>query len=220
MNYTEWLDHNHILIPENARSSIGLLPTDIVIVFCGRLVWQKNPKLLLDAFINILPMIPNAKLIFLGDGHMKNELEGIADAKKLWKKSVHFLGNISGQRKLEWYRTCDCVVVPSFNEPFGLIVLECLISKRPVFIANNISPAEFLIDQQHCVKFEPIIEDLTFKLQSSLKNKTLMNYIGETGYNYVLNNFNDKSMAQKLEVIYETLYKKEILIEETDDFYF
>lgn len=204
MSFKEWLvptDHM------NARHSIGLNESDPVVLFCGRLVYQKNPELLLRAFIKVQQVIPRARLIFLGDGHMKNELESIAQSAGVWQTAVHFLGAVYGTRKIEWYQTADVMVVSSFNEPFGLIVLESLISRTPVMVCNNISPIGFL-QKEHMIPFEPTVDDLASRMISYLKNKPLLKQMGEHGYNYVLENFNENVMGKGLYDIYKNVVNK------------
>lgn len=205
MSFKDWIVPS--LNPMEARRSIGLNDSDPVILFCGRLVYQKNPKLLLNAFIKVQQAIPRARLIFLGDGHEKAELEGIAQKAGLWQTAVHLLGSVYGTRKIEWYATADLMVVSSYNEPFGLIVLESLISRTPVMVCNNISPVGFLL-KEHMIPFEPTADDLANKMISSLKNKHLLNQMGEHGFEYVQNNFTDVHMGKGLVDIYRNSVNK------------
>lgn len=63
------------------------------IVTVGRLEPQKNHKLLLDAYSEIVKEYPQEDLIIYGDGSLKQELENYALKKNISKK-VHFKGNV------------------------------------------------------------------------------------------------------------------------------
>lgn len=62
------------------------------IVTCGRLVDQKNHKMLIDAFELVRKKYTEAKLLIYGEGSLRNELEEIIDNKGL-KNSVQLHGN-------------------------------------------------------------------------------------------------------------------------------
>src|SRR5262249_40758685 len=58
------------------RYAIG--PLDPTILFAGRMVVQKGPDILVRAMPPVLKYYPHAKFVFAGDGHMKNEVCGLA----------------------------------------------------------------------------------------------------------------------------------------------
>lgn len=68
------------------------------IITVGRLEPQKNHKLLLDAYSEIVKEYPQEDLIIYGDGSLKQELENYALKKNIYKK-VHFKGNIENIEK-------------------------------------------------------------------------------------------------------------------------
>lgn len=218
INFTEWLsnrtDHKSI------RATIGINEDDPVIVFCGRLVWQKNPKILLDSFINILPVYPRARLIFLGDGHMKTEMENITKKLKIYGNSVHFLGNVHGKAKMDWYSTAQLVAVPSRNEPFGLIILEAYISGTPVIIPNNIAPAKFLHNNiSYMFSFNNddeyrSIDELQKQILFAFKNKDVTKRMGMEGKEYVLRNFSSDIMGENIKRCYKDILNKNNLYKE------
>lgn len=201
LDLSSWINHK----PDPyIRSSIGISMDDPVILFCGRLVWQKNPQMLMEAFINTLPAHPRARLVFIGDGHMKPELEKIARKKDLFGKSIFFLGSINGKAKYDWYRTSLLVAVPSFNEPFGLIVIEALISNSPVLIPSNIAPARYLKKSpKECAYiYEPNLNDMTRVISLAIRQKEKTIEMGINGCEFVKEHFTSEIMCKKIEKIY------------------
>src|SRR6187551_3469914 len=61
------------------------------IVFIGRLVFYKNVNFLINAFTDVLEKIPDAKLIIIGDGPLKNELYELVTHNHL-EKNIFFIG--------------------------------------------------------------------------------------------------------------------------------
>ncbi|MFH1448549.1 MAG: glycosyltransferase family 4 protein, partial [Candidatus Micrarchaeota archaeon] len=111
------------------RYQIG--PIDPTILFVGRMTHQKGPDLLLESIPHVLRDNPQARTVFVGDGYMKNQLEGRAHQLGV-SHTTRFLGYSAESDILDLYKACETVCVPSRNEPFGLVVLEAMASGKPV----------------------------------------------------------------------------------------
>jgi glycogen synthase len=124
-----------------ARYSIG--PVDPTALFVGRMTSQKGPDLLVEAIPYVLKFHPSAKFILTGDGDMRGHVEhrarqlGIAHA-------CRFYGVFPRQEIVDIYKSVDCVVVPSRNEPFGIVVLEGWAAGKPVVGTMNGGPSELI----------------------------------------------------------------------------
>jgi glycosyltransferase involved in cell wall biosynthesis len=128
---------------EAARRRYGLGRTDPTVLFCGRMVWQKGPDLLLEAVPPLLGYYPDAKFVFVGDGDMGVELEERALELGV-SHATRFLGYRSGRELVEIFKACDVVCVPSRNEPFGIVILEAWAAGKPVVATRNGGPHEFV----------------------------------------------------------------------------
>ncbi|MEJ1731282.1 glycosyltransferase, partial [Escherichia coli] len=74
------------------EKKLGINSSDLVLLFVGQHIWQKNIKLLVDSLSYIKEQIPY-KMFFVGDGYAKEELETYV--KKLGLNDrVYFLGKI------------------------------------------------------------------------------------------------------------------------------
>src|SRR4030042_4949384 len=104
---------------------------DPTALFLGRLTYQKGPDLMLEAIPNVLKDYPNAKFIFAGDGDMRCNLENRARQLNLGH-AVKFTGYVSLTEKANLLKACDFLVVPSRNEPFGIVLLEAWSCGKPV----------------------------------------------------------------------------------------
>jgi len=103
----------------------------------------QGPDILLDAVPGILQTRGDAVVVFVGEGDMKSELERKAQEMGIGH-AVRFVGKQSGQTLINWFKVCDTAVVPSRNEPFGIVVLEAWACAKPVVVTKCGGPGEFV----------------------------------------------------------------------------
>jgi glycosyltransferase involved in cell wall biosynthesis len=118
------------------RYGVGCL--DPMILFVGRMGGGlKGSDLIVEAMPEIIGAHGCAKAVFVGDGDAKMHCDH--RSKELGVDgSCRFLGPKHGQELVDLYKACDVVVVPSRNEPFGLIVLEAWAAGKPVIVSDQV----------------------------------------------------------------------------------
>ena len=89
------------------------------------MVYQKGPDILVDAIPMILNRFWNAQFILAGSGGMKDWL--ISRTQGL---PVQFPGFITDSEYVRLLHASDIVVIPSRNEPFGIVLLEAWSAKQ------------------------------------------------------------------------------------------
>ncbi len=125
------------------KERYGLHPLDSVILFFGRMAYQKGPDLLLEAIPEVVEEIYNARVIFAGSGDLIGHIHGRAHYLGIHDK-IRVLGYVSEREKLDLFKACDIVCVPSRNEPFGIITLEAWASGKPVVACDVGGPSEII----------------------------------------------------------------------------
>jgi len=125
---------------DSTDSRLILQPT---ILYCARLVVQKGPDIMLEAMPEILQQRSDAVCIFVGDGHLREELEDRARELGI-EHAIRWLGSMGGEPLKSLFKACDLVCVPSRNEPFGIVVLEGWASGKVVVATNSGGPGEFV----------------------------------------------------------------------------
>lgn len=116
-------------IPGYPRGDFGIPSDAFVFGAMQRLSHEKNPLGLLDAFVRIAGEIPNAWLIVVGDGPLRDDFERTAHAHGLADR-VRMLGARDDPERL--YPLFDCFVLASLTEGLPLALLEAMACERPV----------------------------------------------------------------------------------------
>lgn len=137
-----WLAQANAADRDAVRRSLGFAPNEKIILFCAKLQPWKRPMDLLKAFASAA--IPDAKMVFAGDGAQRAELEKEAAALNISDK-VRFLGFINQSQLPALYKSADLMVIPSHYEPFGLVVNEAMLCSCPVVASDRVGAVRDLI---------------------------------------------------------------------------
>jgi glycosyltransferase involved in cell wall biosynthesis len=107
------------------RASWGAAPEDVVVLYVGRLAKEKNVNVVLAAFSAIQARLPTAKLVFVGDGPLRQPLQETCP-------QAVFTGIKTGKVLAEHYASADLFLFASLTETFGNVVPEALASGTAV----------------------------------------------------------------------------------------
>ena len=108
-----------------------------VLLFAGRLVWEKDLRTLADASAIVTSQYPDAVFVLAGDGPIRHEL------KQMMPDAV-FLGYQSGAALSTVYASSDIFVFPSTTETFGNVTLEAMASGLAPVCAREGGAAGFV----------------------------------------------------------------------------
>ena len=106
-----------------------------IILFMGRLVYEKGVQNLIAAMPKVLDSYHDAKLVIVGKGGMLDELKAQADYLGISNK-VYFAGYMNGKDVERMYKAADISVFPSTYEPFGIVALEGMLAERPIVVSD------------------------------------------------------------------------------------
>ena len=182
----------------------GIGPTDPTVLFCGRLVQQKGPDLMLDAVPQVLQFHPNAKFVFAGDGHLRHALEQRTNDLRIGH-TVRFLGHRDGGELIELFKMCDALCVPSRNEPFGIVVLEAWSAGKPVIATMNGGPNEYVRHGVDGLKIYPQRDSVAWGLETLFQDWNHARIMGGKGRESVAASFTWDVIAGKTIAVYESL---------------
>ena len=165
------------------RDRYHILDHEIIFGFCGRLVEQKNPKYLIDIFKFIHHEVPMTKLLIVGDGVMKNDIE-ILIRKYNLENSILMVGAVSNVE--DYMQAMDCFIIPSLFEGFGIVLLEAQAAGLTCFASKDVIPNDTnLTGNVHFIGLEEGPEQwANIILSKSLERYDKMNVL--LGSDYVL----------------------------------
>ncbi len=105
---------------------------EALVIFVGRLVYEKGVHILLEAWPRVLAEMP-ARLVIAGTGSLLDDLKRRAVELGI---PVEFLGFISDEDRNRLYAVGDVAVFPSLYEPFGIVALEAFAAGCPVIVSD------------------------------------------------------------------------------------
>ncbi len=106
-----------------------------IILYVGRLVYEKGIQNLIAAMPKVLSNYNDAKLIIAGRGGMIDELKAEAASLGLNNK-IYFTGYLDSKRVQKMYKCADVAVFPSTYEPFGIVALEAMLAGVPTVVSD------------------------------------------------------------------------------------
>ena len=119
------------------RSALALPPEAVVIGHVGRLVWEKNHRFLLDVAAAIMKAEPRARLLLVGDGPLRGEVQDRAKALGIADRTI-LAGNRADVPQL-MKGAMDLFVFPSEREGLGMALLEAQAAGLPCIISNSLT---------------------------------------------------------------------------------
>jgi len=111
---------------DRLRRSVGLTTDGPLLIYAGRLDLEKKPNLVVDAFRK-LPEAMDARLVLLGEGPLREEIEALGD------KRIFTPGYVRNRQELaRWLASADLYVSGMADETFGVSIVEAQASGLPV----------------------------------------------------------------------------------------
>nr|MBU1327692.1 glycosyltransferase family 4 protein [Candidatus Omnitrophota bacterium] len=167
----------------------------------GRLVPVKNHKMLFRAVKNL-----KAKIIIIGDGEMRQELERYAEELGI-KDIVEFRGWVKDLKAI--YEGLDIVALTSLNEGTPVSLIEAMAARRPV-IATNVGGVKDIVKDGasgYLVESENV-EEFAKKLLELIKDPEKRRRFGECGRNIIKNRFSKERLIKDTEKLYNNTLQK------------
>jgi glycosyltransferase involved in cell wall biosynthesis len=182
-----------------------------MILFLGRLVWVKGVDKLIGAMPHVLQKIPNAKLVIVGLGEMRDYLEKMAQNLRLQDIVKFRFEFLPEEERIAHYAACDVAVFPSLYEPFGIVALEAMSMEKPVVVgASGVSGMREIVipagqDQCgfHVNPNDP--PDIAWGIINALQDPERKNWLGQNGRKRVLQYFTWDLIAKKTVDAYKEL---------------
>lgn len=129
---------------DETRRKLGYPPQPGIVLFCGQLIRRKGVHDLLAGFRQAVAAGADAGLVYVGDGPMETWLRTHAAGWGL-ENRVRLIDFAEREALPSYYAAADLMALPSYQEPWGLVVNEALACGTPVLATEPVAAAADLV---------------------------------------------------------------------------
>jgi len=185
---------------DEVRSEFRIGPSTKLVSCAARLESEKNIDVLIDAFKILVEQATNAMLVIMGEGSQRLDLQQRVIDLRLTDKVI-LAGFRSDVHSV--IAASDAFVLPSANEPFGLVLVEAMSLGVPTIAAGSGGPLEIINDGVTGYLFRPNdVESLSKQLLSVLNESSHCDTMRASTKQVVMDNFSSASMAHATSRLY------------------
>jgi glycosyltransferase involved in cell wall biosynthesis len=183
------------------------------ILFVGIFAKHKGIRYLLPAFKKVKEVVKNLKLIMIGDGPLRSEIEQFAKKNRL-EKDILLLGVVENKNMPNYFRTALITVIPSvttkkFEEQVGMANIQSMACGVPVVSTWCGGIPEYVKHNKTGILVPERDSDrLADALIKLLKNEKLRKRLGKNARKYAVENFDAKKNIRKNEEIVLSLLRR------------
>ncbi len=188
-------------------SDIGWPDDSIVSLFVGRLHPQKGIELLQEKIDQIAPDGSNRRLLLVGDGPLRRDLESWSE--RVGRQRVQLLPWQSDVAPL--MRACRVLLLPSHYEGMPNVVLEAMAAAKPVVCSRIEGSEELLSDALNQQSF-PAGDSIAMNnlVEQFLSDQILCDQVGDLNQSRVRNDFSIAAMVDAYRSYYRTLLARRL----------
>jgi glycosyltransferase involved in cell wall biosynthesis len=193
-----------------AKERLGYAADDFLIGCIGRLEEQKGHANIIHALGLMLETASEdlrrrMRLLIIGDGRLRGELERVAAATGV-SDEVRFAGSRSDVAEI--LRSLDLYVMPSLWEGLSLAMLEAMAAGLPVIISDVGGAAEVLGDGEFGIRVPPgDVAALASAVMVLVQEEAERRRLGAAAQRRVREHYDLRERVARLEAVYETLLK-------------
>ena len=177
------------------RQQLSLDAGHFVIGKIARIFKLKGHADLLAAFAKILPQVPHARLLFVGDGALRGEIEKQVHALGLDGKVI-FAGLVPPGEVARYVGIMDCVAHLSWREALSRALPQALAAGKPVVAYDFDGADEVCLENETGYLVRTGDTDTAAKRLLRLANdSTLREKLGRAGQSFVKENFSIEKMV-------------------------
>lgn len=186
------------------KSIAGFAESDPVLVVAARLEPQKGHSVLLRAMAALKAEFSALRLVMLGDGSLRLQLENEARELGL-ESSILMPGHTPDIR--QWMSAADLCVLPSFAEGLPLFAIECLAMQCPMVATAVDGTPEIVVDGRTGLTVPPgDVDALASAIGAMLRDPARAAQLAANGAQWVRERFTLERQIRETEQLYEELW--------------
>jgi len=172
----------------------------------SNLIKSKNVNLTIEAFSKNFKGNEKFELHIVGEGNEKDNLINLAKELGVFNQ-VKFYGRVDRENLPDLIQSCDCFVLPSEFETFGVVYIEALACGLPVIATKCGGPEDFV---SHDLGYMIEVND-TYALEEVMKKapNEISKFNKEEMSNYIKNKFSEKVVIDQITELFLNIIKKD-----------
>lgn len=180
------------------RKGLDIKDDEILIGHVGRFIKQKNHEFLIDIFKQIVTINKKFKLVLIGVGELKKEIEEKVQNEGI-EKNVIFLGQRNDTNDL--YQAMDIFLLPSLYEGLPLVGIEAQVAGCKCFFSDRITEKLKIKNDSEFLEIEDskiwVSKIVNYRDNKMINDREKLDF----------NEFNIKNNAKKLASLYSDLLR-------------
>ena len=179
-------------------------------LFCGRMMWYKNIKIILDALKKLSKAGIAYRAFFVGDGVDRPAIEQYTRELGIYKNTV-FTGAVYDRDRLRAFFTrADLFMFPSTYDTSGLVVKEAAACYTPSILIKDSCAAEGVEDGFSGVLCEENADNFAKNLAELCKNPSAFEILGNNAAEHVYYSWEDSvaTAVKRYETVLENHLRK------------
>ena len=185
------------------REKYGIALDRPMMLYVGRVAFEKNIDFLLHMTKALLAQQPNALLVVTGEGPAETSLHKLAKHLGI-EDSVQFIGYLDRATELNaCYQSADVFVFASKSETQGLVILEAMAQGTPVVAIAELGTASILVEGKGALIAPDDTNMFAQKVSQLISHPEHCQELGRQGLEYATANWTAKAQAQRLETFYQ-----------------
>lgn len=172
----------------------------------GRLDRQKNQRLAVGVFASWQKKKEEGRLVLVGEGPDRQELEKMIDEQGLRRKVI-LAGLARPEEVRAWYAVADLVLFPSvnqtatMNQSWGFVPFEALCQKKLTIVSTGSGAAEVLVPERIGLAAMPTVAAFGEKIGEFYREKEEYSEWAKRGQVWVKENLTWEKFADEVEVV-------------------
>lgn len=174
------------------------------VLFLGRVNWKKG----LDRLIGALARVPGIRLVIAGNDEedYRAVLEPLA-ARLEVSSRIEFAGSVHGADKAALLANARVLILPSYSENFGNVVIEAMAAGCPVIVSKDVGLAETIQATRAGLVVDGDPDTLSAAMVRLLGDADLRRELGERGRTVAHERFSWPIVAEQMEHLYATVLR-------------
>jgi glycosyltransferase involved in cell wall biosynthesis len=186
------------------REALGISSTSKVVCHIAGFRSEKGHLILLNAFNNLLAILPDTHLVFAGDGVLRSVVQDAAKSYGI-QNNIHFIGCVSDVRPV--LSACDVSVLASTAvETFSIAMLESMAMRVPLVATDIGGTSEAVLHNKTGLIVTPgSASELSSALHYMLVNNNIRDNMAFASRDLVTRMFLKIKMIRDVETLFHEL---------------